>query len=79
MSLQAVPCVLAEVPPVGSAWTEAAAVCAMDLAPLSGPTATSVLMLTAATDHAPMTVSIFIGNGRLLAKELGDQLDLWDW
>ena len=70
---------LDELPPVGAAWTEAAAVCAMDLAPLSGTMDTNVQVLSAATDLAPMKVVIFLGNKRSLAKELEVLFDLWDW
>lgn len=71
---------LAGLPPRGAAWTELAANRAMELAPSLDPPSTSVHVLSAATNQSPIIVSITIDDRKsILASELGEELDLWDW
>jgi hypothetical protein len=78
--VQAVPCLLVNLPQKGVLWTadvtnEAWSVLSSSTEP--SPT-TSVEVLSAATGGKPMMVTVFVNRTRVLLNELACHLALWD-
>ena len=78
---QAVPCVLVNLPPKNASWKEEVSSYAMEwLSSVLLESATTVEVISNATDSLPMTANITIDDTSLsLSKELANRLELWDW